>query len=95
MEKKDIQHLASLSRIRITDEEAEALKSDIESVLSYVSVINTLGGDGLAKEVGARYNVFRNDVATNEGGAYTEAILNEAPSVKGKYLQVKKILQMD
>jgi aspartyl-tRNA(Asn)/glutamyl-tRNA(Gln) amidotransferase subunit C len=96
MEKKDILHLATLSRIRISDEEAEALKGDIESVLEYVGAINEIVADGQdLKKVGPVHNVFRADVVTNEEGAYTQALLAEAPKSKDGYLQVKKILQMD
>ncbi len=96
MEKKDILHLATLSRIRISDTEADALLGDIESVLSYVREIDTIAADTtLTKKVGARYNVFRDDVVTNEGGTYTDAILKEAPNAKGRHFAVKKILQQD
>lgn len=96
MEKKDILHLANLSRIKITDDEAEALKTDIESVLSYVGVVNQIAANShLIKKVGPVHNVFREDQVTNESGAYTESILKEAPHVKNNYLQVKKIIQQD
>lgn len=96
MEKKDILHLANLSRIRITDEEAEALKTDIESVLSYVGVVNEIVADSqLLKKVGPVYNVFREDSITTEAGSYTDAVLAESPNPSGRYLQVKKIIQQD
>ena len=96
MQKKDILHLARLARIKLDDEEVQALKSDIESVLDYVGVINTLTSDiQQEKKIGTVYNVFREDVVINEGGTYTESILANAPKVKGRHLQVKKILQMD
>ena len=96
MQKQDILHLANLARIRITDTEAEGLLGDIESVLAYVSEINTITADtNLTKKVGPRFNVFREDIVTNEPDVYTDAILKEAPKVKGRHLQVKKILQMD
>ena len=60
MEKQDIVHLANLARIRMTDQEAEALKEEIASVLAYVSTVNDITADtSLTKKVGARYNVFR------------------------------------
>lgn len=96
MQKEDILHLARLARIKLDDEEVQALKSDIESVLDYVGVINTLTSDiQQEKKIGTVYNVFREDVVINEGGTYTESILANAPKVKGRHLQVKKILQMD
>lgn len=96
MEKKDILHLATLSRIRITNEEAEALTSDIEAVLSYVSVVSEIAADAhLTKKVGAVFNVFREDEVTIPSDSFTEAILKEAPHVKGRHLKVKKIIQQD
>ena len=96
MEKKDLLHLANLARIRIDDDEAVSLLKEIESVLQYVSAIDTIVADEtLIKKVGARYNIFRDDVITNEPESYTKILLAEAPKVKGRHLQVKKILQID
>ncbi len=96
MEKKDILHLATLSRIRITDVEAEALKKDIESVLAYVGVVSEIAADAyLTKKVGTVHNVFRQDEVTTHSGFYTNAMLKEAPHTKGRYIQVKKIIQQD
>jgi aspartyl-tRNA(Asn)/glutamyl-tRNA(Gln) amidotransferase subunit C len=96
MEKKDILHLANLARIRISEEEAGSLATDIESVLAYVSDVNTIAADAnLTKKVGVVHNVFRKDEVTNEPGSYTDALLAEAPEVKGRHLKVKKILQID
>lgn len=96
MQKEDIFHLASLSRIRINDQEAEALLGDIESVLSYVSDINAITANTeITKKVGPRHNIFRDDVVTNTGESNTEILLQEVPKRKGRYLLVKKILQID
>ena len=96
MEKKDILHLARLARIQIKDDEAESLKKDIESVLAYVSEIDSITADvSLTKKVGARFNVFREDVVTTKEGENTEILLAEAPHRNGQYLEVKKILQTD
>ena len=96
MEKEDILHLARLSRIKLTNEEAEEFRGEIDSVLAYVSVINTITADtALTKKVGARFNVFRDDVVTTVPREYTERLLEQAPAVKGQHLKVKKILQTD
>jgi aspartyl/glutamyl-tRNA(Asn/Gln) amidotransferase C subunit len=96
MNKEEILRLGVLSRIRITDEEAEVLGADIESVLEYVGVINEITAEeGVTKKVGAVYNVFREDEITVEPGSFTDALLAEAPSVKKGRLEVKKILNTD
>ena len=96
MQIEDILRLSRLSRIRITNEEAESLRGDIESVLAYVSDINAITADSaITKKVGAVYNVFREDVVTNVGDTYTESILTQAPKIEGRHVLVKKIIQQD
>lgn len=96
MEKKDIMHLADLARVRISEKEAEAFTKEIDAVLEYVGAVNEITADvSLTKKVGARHNVFREDVVSNEADAYTEELLREAPHTSGRHLTVKKILQVD
>ncbi len=96
MKKEDIRHLGMLSRIKLTDDEVESFGAEIDSILEYVSVVKKIASDGdVIKKIGPIYNVFRDDVVTNETGEYTERILREAPQTKRGYIQVKKILNQD
>ncbi len=93
MEKQDVEHLAKLSRIAITDGEATALAGEITTILGYVSDINSITGERPeVKEVGALNNVMRDDGDPHEPGLYTEDLLNAAPERDGQYVKVKKIL---
>ena len=93
MERKDIEHLAKLSRIAVTDEEADALAKDITSILGYVSDIEEItGSKEEEKKVGALFNVMREDANPHEPGIYTEDLLSLAPERDGRYVKVKKIL---
>ena len=42
LEIKDIEHLAMLSRIQITDEEKQAFLKDFSSILGYVSELSEI-----------------------------------------------------
>lgn len=96
MTKEEIQHLGTLSRIKLSDEEVTKLEGEITSILEYVGTINEIVKDGaLEKKVGPVHNVFREDEVTNEPGSYTEALLKEMPETDGQYLKVKKILNPD
>lgn len=96
MTKEEILHLGALARIKLSDAEAEEFKSEIGSILGYVSAVNEIAAQaGITKKVGARYNVFREDAVTNEPGKYTETLLAEMPQTEGRYLKVKKILNPD
>ena len=93
MERKDIEHLAKLSRIAVTDDEADALAKDITSILGYVSDIEEItGSKEEEKKAGALFNVMREDANPHEPGIYTEDLLNLAPERDGRYVKVKKIL---
>lgn len=95
MTKDDILHLANLARIDVNDEEGAILAGNITQILDYVSTIESIVGDQVEKELTPRYNVFRDDVPTETPGAFTEAILHEAPKRHGQYFEVKKILSQD
>jgi aspartyl-tRNA(Asn)/glutamyl-tRNA(Gln) amidotransferase subunit C len=88
---EDIKKLAKLSRMEVSDEEIESLKSQADSILGYVGKIQGISAEA---DIGlpSLRNVFREDAATHAANEYTEAILSEAPSREGGYIKVKKIL---
>ena len=94
----NIEKLATLSRIYISPEERESLKSDIDSILSYIKQIQDISAGGALNtrpKIGNLYNVMREDSEPHETGIYTEELLDEAPSVKDNYIEVKKIIDQD
>ncbi len=96
MKKKDIEQLATLSRIELKDDETCALAEDITAIIGYVSEINNITSEiSLEKKVGVVHNVMREDENPHEIGIYTEDILDNAPTRKGQYIEVKKILGDD
>lgn len=93
MKTEEIQHLATLARIRLTDTEADALAHEFDAILGYVAQVTEISADvSSEKEVGVHAQVMRADEPSHEPGAYTEVLLNAAPERAGAYVQVKKIL---
>lgn len=93
IENKDIEKLASLSRIKVMPEEVEKFRLEIDSILDYVAQIqkvNLLEDRGTA-QVGDVYNVFREDENPHESGEHTETLLKEAPQREGNFVKVKNI----
>lgn len=88
---EDIKNLANLARIEVSDEEAEKMTGEIDSILGYVGQIQskTLDSERVVPEL---RNVMREDVIANESHEYTEKLLKNAPARDGNYLKVKKIL---
>lgn len=94
MTREEILHLASLTRIRLTEEELSDFEKELPSILEYVGAVSDIAGDEkIQPELGARFNVLREDSITVESGTFTDAIVKEMPHSKDGYLKVKKILQ--
>lgn len=97
MKKADIQHLANLSRLDLTDEELERHAEQFDEILAYVDKVKEISdsGEGLKIENAMTKNVFREDDNEQEGGVYTKKILDEAPETHEDFVKVKKILNND
>jgi aspartyl/glutamyl-tRNA(Asn/Gln) amidotransferase C subunit len=96
LERKDIDNLANLARIALSEAEKDKLQKDMESILGYIGELQKAPSFAEASEgkPGNHYlrNVMREDVEPFEAGANTEAILSQAPKRRGDYFVVKKIL---
>lgn len=92
IEIKDVEHLANLARIEISDSEKEDLKNDLEEILSFVSQIKEASVETVTPEIGEHYNVMRADENPHEAGIFSEDLLSSAPSRKEHHIVVKKIL---
>ena len=62
--KKDVQYIAHLSRIHLTDDETEKLTSTLEEILGYIEKLNKLDVSGTkpTSHVLPLKNVFRQDL---------------------------------
>ncbi len=89
--KEEIKNLANLARIGISDEEAEQITKDVDSILGYVGEVQKVSAEE-TREIPKLRNVMRDDIATNKSDKYKEKLLNNAPAREGDYLKVKKIL---
>jgi aspartyl-tRNA(Asn)/glutamyl-tRNA(Gln) amidotransferase subunit C len=90
----DVRKLAALSRLALTDEEVAKFQGEITSILAYVDTIQKvpLPDSVVPSPHLALENVMRPDGEPHETGAFTEALLSQAPHREGDYLKVKKIL---
>ncbi|MEK7568796.1 MAG: Asp-tRNA(Asn)/Glu-tRNA(Gln) amidotransferase subunit GatC [Patescibacteria group bacterium] len=105
IELKDVEHLAGLARIAVSDGEKELFRHDLEEILAYVSQVKEAAGweqltidtaprtfDGVQGERGELCNVMRADGEPHESGIFTEDLLVAAPACEGNRVLVKKIL---
>jgi len=93
MEIKDIEHLAALARIGLSEDEKKKLLKDADGILRFVEIVQeVVTEDSTEERVGILRNVMREDTKPHDSGIYTKALLGEAPYTHDGYIKVKKIL---
>lgn len=89
---EDIDHLSTLARIALSDEEKQEFPSQLEAILAYVGEVSQVATiEDAVPRVGPLYNVMRPDTDAREGGEFTEAILENAPHKQDGYVKVQQI----
>ncbi len=88
-----VDHIAKLARLKISDEERESLKRDLANILSYFETLNELDTSGVEpmKHVIETENVLREDEPT--GSIPREQALQNAPATDGEYFIVPRVLE--
>lgn len=87
---KDVENLAELARIELTEEEKKKILSDMDSILGYVKQITEIKLDDVKVE-NELYNVWREDVVEPREFS-SELITDQFPASQDGFLKVKKIL---
>ncbi|MEI7709472.1 MAG: Asp-tRNA(Asn)/Glu-tRNA(Gln) amidotransferase subunit GatC [bacterium] len=90
MDIKDVENLAALARIELTEQEKSELLVDMDSILGYVKQIEEMKVEDVEPEYRA-YNVWRED-APNDAEFSKDIIVKQFPDAKDGFLKVKKIL---
>lgn len=91
IEYEEVEHLAKLARIDMSEDEKKELQKDLESILNYATIIEEIT-DSVQKELPNHRNIMREDIAPHESGEFTKEIVDLFPDKKGDYLRVKKII---
>ncbi len=89
----ELEKLAELARIKLTDDDKRSLTKEFDSILGYIDQLKkvevSLDAEG---RVGAVKNVVRADGVIVTSPEDRERLLDEAPQRIGEFVAVKKIL---
>ena len=93
--KKDVDYIKELARLRVSEEEAEGLVKDLNSILKYVDQHNEVDTDAVEMLVNPLYieNVYREDVV--ESSLTSEDFLMNAPERVEDYLKVPSVIDRE
>jgi len=91
--KSDVQHLAQLSNLQLTEGEIEPLQLDLENIVGYFQQLDELDTTGVEPtyQVTGLQNVWRKDTVDTYG-IDKSALLELAPSSEAEQIKVPKVL---
>jgi aspartyl-tRNA(Asn)/glutamyl-tRNA(Gln) amidotransferase subunit C len=89
----DVHRLAHLSSLQLSDEETDALRADLENIVSYIEQLGQLDTSGLEPtyQVTGLENVFRTD-EVGDSLVSRERLLDLAPETADNSIKVPKVL---
>ena len=89
----DITYLARLSKFTLSNDQRQALKSDLESILTHVTQLDDVDVDGIepTAQVTGLKNVMRNDEERSYQ-ATPDDLLNATHDQEHGQIKVKKVL---
>ena len=88
-----VEHVARLARLALTDAELDALTGEMDAILGYVETLNSLDTDHIVPTSHAvpMENAFRDDVVRPSLG--TEKAVRNAPAAAGGCFVVPKVIE--
>lgn len=91
--KKDVEYVARLARLSLTEEEKENFTSQLSSILEYMEKLKTLDTSGVepTSHPFVSKTVWREDVVQPLFKA--KKILENAPDKEESFFKVKKVLE--
>jgi len=91
--KQEVEHVAKLARLELSEQEKEKLTDQLSNILTYVETLNSLDTKGVepTSHVLDLKNVMRDDVAVR--GLTQEQALANAPDKAAGHYKVPKIIE--
>ncbi len=91
--RKDVEHVAKLARLALSDQEKEHFTGQLGNILGYIEKLQELKTDqGASKpDASAAKAYWREDQARKSG--LKEAILANAPEREEDFFKVKKVIE--
>ncbi len=93
--KKDVEHVARLARLSLSEEEKDRFSAQLDSILSYIEKLNQLDTTHVAPTSHPLplVNIWREDRMEAGTLGSPEEILANAPEKEGPFFKVKKIIE--
>lgn len=91
---KDVEHVAALSMLYVSEEDKLGLQKNLDDIIAHVQKLNELDTDGVEPTtyILPQKNIFRED-AVRETNIAREELLANAPAQEDGYFLVPKVVE--
>ncbi len=91
--KKDVEYVANLARLELTEEEKEKFTKQLGAILEYMDQLKKLNTENIkpTAHVLELKNVWREDEL--KPCSYSDSLLNNAPEKELDFFKVKKVIE--
>lgn len=92
--KQEIQHIANLARLELSDQEYEKFGTQLSDVLSYIEQLKEVNTDDVepTAQVTGLENIWREDEVEKWDENEIKSALDEAPELEDGQVKVKRVL---
>lgn len=97
--KEEVNRIAKLARIKLTEEEAEKFQGDISSILDYFDLLKEKNTDNVEPTYHSteefllrEKSLMRKDVMESQSEETVKKLIESAPDKKDRHIKVKAIL---
>ena len=92
LSREDVQHVASLARLGLSDEEIETMREQLSSILGHIEVMNQLDTEAIppTAQVIELQNVLREDSVRES--LPQDVIMRMAPAARNGFVAVSEVL---
>ena len=91
---QEVERIAKLAKIGLTEEEKEKFSGELSAVLEYIEQLKEIDTKDIepVSQVTGLVNVIREDVANNCDEDIRKKIINNFPEEKERYVKVKQVM---
>ena len=93
LDKATVAHIATLARIRLSEEELEPLADELSHILTWVDQLNEVDTSGVAPMASAAATSLPMRIDAVTDGGCREAILGNAPRASRGFFTVPKVVE--
>lgn len=94
LSKQEIEHIAKLARLELTDEESKKYGGQLSAVLDYINQLSEVEAEGVepTAQVTGLQNIFREDEVKEWDKEEVKEALKDAPELEDNQVKVKRII---